>query len=60
MSIRKGSVWRFKGLNTNDTFVVVQVGSGAHGTVWYKTVGVKEKPTSRKRSEFLENFEPAQ
>lgn len=59
MKISKGSVWQFKGLDTKDTFSVVAVTPGAYGTVQYKTVGQKEKPTTRTRQEFLANFEPA-
>lgn len=56
--IRKGSLWRFRGLDQPTIFKVESVQRGLHGEVRYITDGVAEEPTRRKRAEFLQHFEP--
>jgi len=57
-SIRRGSVWRFKGLDEPKRFKVHAVSRGRNGSVQYVTEGQDEAPTKRPRTDFLAHFEP--
>lgn len=60
MKVKVGSVWKFATLDQETRHEVVAVGRGQYGDIKYRTLGTAEEPTTRKRKEFLELFQPSE